>query len=84
MTIAVQVSGRQCVRRARFVCNADATLILEDRRLDVVDVIDAGLAPEYRYFKLTCADGHTYLVRHDELSNTWELMMFRAGAHPSG
>jgi hypothetical protein len=27
---------------------------------------------------LSGADGNTYLVRHDERSNTWELTMFRA------
>lgn len=54
-------------------------LILGDRRLEVVDVVDAWLAPEYRYFKLACTDGHLYLVRHDERSDSWELTMFRAG-----
>jgi hypothetical protein len=55
------------------------TLILGDRRIGVAEVIDAWLAPDHRYFKLRCDDGHTYLVRHDERSNTWELTMFRAG-----
>ena|SRR5436190_24375364 len=54
------------------------TLILGDRRITVAEVLDAWLAPDYRYFKLKGADGHTYLVRHDERSNTWELTMFRA------
>lgn len=54
------------------------TLILGDRRIDVAEVIDAWLAPEYRYFKLRGDDGNTYLVRHDEQSNRWELTMFRA------
>jgi hypothetical protein len=54
------------------------TLILGDRRIDVAEVVDAWLAPEYRYFKLRDADGHTYLVRHDERANTWELTWFRA------
>jgi hypothetical protein len=40
-------------------------------------VLDAWLAPDHRYFKLR-GDGNTYLVRHDERSNTWELTMFRA------
>src|SRR5437762_11434767 len=53
-------------------------LILGDRRISVVEVLDAWLAPDYRYFKLKGADGDTYLVRHDERSNTWELTMFRA------
>jgi hypothetical protein len=54
------------------------TLILGDRRIGVVEVLDAWLAPEHRYFKLRGADGGTYLVRHDERSNAWELTMFQS------
>jgi hypothetical protein len=54
------------------------TLILGDRRIAVLEVVDAWLAPDHRYFKLRGADGDTYLVRHDERSDTWELTMFRA------
>ena len=54
------------------------TLILGDHRITVEEVLDAWLAPDYRYFKLRGADGDTYLVRHDERSNIWELTMFRA------
>ena len=53
-------------------------LILGDRRVVVAEVLDAWLAPDYRYFKVRVADGDTYLVRHDEHSDTWELTMFRA------
>jgi hypothetical protein len=53
-------------------------VVLGDRRIDVVDVLDAWLAPDHRYFKLRGDDGNTYLVRHDEHSGTWELTMFRA------
>ena len=54
------------------------TLILGDRRIAVVEVVDAWLAPDYRYFKLRGDDGSTYLVRNDVQSGTWELTMFRA------
>jgi|GraSoiStandDraft_4_1057263.scaffolds.fasta_scaffold419130_2 hypothetical protein len=54
------------------------TLILGDRRMAVAEVLDAWLAPDHRYFKLKAADGDTYLVRHDERSDTWELTMFRS------
>jgi hypothetical protein len=54
------------------------TLILGEGRIDVVEVVDAWLAPEHRYFKLKGSDAATYLVRHDEGSGTWELTMFRA------
>jgi hypothetical protein len=54
------------------------TLILGDRRIAIAEVLDAWLAPDHRYFKLKGSDGDTYLVRHDERSDTWELTMFRA------
>ena len=55
------------------------TLIVGDCRIAVAEVLDAWLAPDYRYFKLKGADGNIYLVRHDDRSDTWELTMFRAG-----
>ena len=54
------------------------TLVLGDRRIAVAEVLDAWLAPDHRYFKLKGDNGDTYLVRHDERSDTWELTMFRA------
>ena len=53
------------------------TLILGDRRIAVAELLDAWLAPDCRYFKLRGADGDSYLVRHDERADTWELTMFR-------
>jgi hypothetical protein len=54
------------------------TLILGDHRIAVAEVVDAWLAPDHRYFKLRGEDANTYLVRHDERSDTWELTMFLA------
>ena len=54
------------------------TLIVGDRRLAVAEVVDAWLALDHRYFKLKDAAGDTYVVRHDERSNAWELTMFRS------
>jgi hypothetical protein len=53
------------------------TLILGDGRI-TVEVLDAWLAPDHRYFKLKGAGGHTFIVRHDERSGRWELTMFHA------
>jgi hypothetical protein len=53
-------------------------LLLGNRRIDIAEVLDAWLAPDHRYFKLRGADGNTYLVRHDERANSWELTLFRA------
>jgi hypothetical protein len=53
-------------------------LILGDRRVVVTEVLESWLAPDYRYFKIRGSDGGTYLVRHDDRSDSWELTMFRA------
>jgi hypothetical protein len=53
-------------------------LMLGSRRIAVLEVVDAWLAPDHRYFKLRGDDGNTYLVRHDERSGAWELTLFRA------
>jgi len=53
-------------------------LILGDRRIAVAEVIDAWLTPDHPYFKLRGEDGQTYLVRHDERADTWELTMLSA------
>lgn len=52
-------------------------LILADRPIAIAEVLDAWLAPDYRYFKLKGEDGDTYLVRHDDRRGRWELTMFR-------
>jgi hypothetical protein len=51
-------------------------LVLGDRRVQVVDVVDQWLAPDHRYFKVKGEDGDTYLVRHDAIADVWELTMF--------
>ena len=52
------------------------TLILGDRRIGVVEIVDGWLAPDHRYYKLRGDDDNTYLVRHDERSHIWELTLF--------
>jgi hypothetical protein len=54
-------------------------LHIEDRRVVVNEVLDAWLAPEHRYFKLKGEDGDEYIIRHDMVSDEWELTMFRRG-----
>lgn len=54
-------------------------LVIGARRISC-EVLDAWLAPDHRYFKVRGDDGHTYIVRHDMRSGTWEMTMFRAGA----
>jgi hypothetical protein len=51
-------------------------VIVANRRIDAIEVLDQWLAPDHRYFKLKSADGDIYIVRHDSLNGDWELTMF--------
>lgn len=46
---------------------------LEDRRLEIVLIIDRRLAPDHRYFKVQADDGNVYVLRHDEAASDWEM-----------
>jgi hypothetical protein len=52
-------------------------LIIDERRIDVVEILDRWLAPDHRYFKLKGSDGDIYIVRHDPGALSWELTMFQ-------
>ena len=52
---------------------------INDRRVEVVEVLDRWLAPEHRYFKVCDTDGDLYILRHDVAGDRWELTMFEAG-----
>ena len=49
------------------------------RTCEVTRVEDRWYGPEARYFRVQADDGHTYVLRHDENSDTWTLDAFRAG-----
>ena len=53
-------------------------LTFDGRELEVANVIDRWLAIDHRYFKIRILDGSIYIVRHDEPSRRWELIMFDA------
>ena len=52
-------------------------LFLGQRAVEVVQVVDAWLAPEHRYFKVIGADGAAYILRHDTVAGGWDLVMFQ-------
>jgi len=55
-------------------------LVLDDRRVEVIEVLDRWLAPDHRYFKIRGDDGDTYIVRQDSRSTEWTLSAFRRGS----
>lgn len=42
----------------------------------VREIIDRWLANDYSYFKLRAEDESIYILRHDKLAKTWELVFF--------
>lgn len=49
---------------------------LGDRRIEVAEVVDRWLAPDHRYFKIRCPANELYILRHDSLSDIWEMVMY--------
>ena len=52
-------------------------LLIGEKPIEVVDVLDRWLAPDHRYFKCLGADGATYIVRNDVQAGTWDLTQYR-------
>ncbi len=52
---------------------------LGGREVEVIEVIDRWLAPEYRYFKIRGDDAGIYILRHDVDTDRWELTLFDSG-----
>jgi hypothetical protein len=57
------------------------TLVIGDRRVEVIEVLDRWLAPDHRYFKLKGDDGDVYIVRCSEATHEWELTLYRRNDH---
>jgi hypothetical protein len=49
---------------------------LNERQIEVVDILDRWLAPDHRYFKIKGDDGAIYIIRHDVTKDQWELTLF--------
>jgi hypothetical protein len=50
---------------------------LDDRRIEIIEVLDRWFAPEHRYFKVQAHDGSFYILRHDTASDAWEMTLFQ-------
>ena len=48
-----------------------------DRHLDVAQTIDQWHGADHRYLKVIGVDGHTYILRHDEVRDDWDLTLFQ-------
>lgn len=57
---------------------------LGSTKIEVKEVQDRWIAPEYRYFKLVCDDNSVYIIRHDMESLIWELTFYKKEDTPVG
>jgi len=46
------------------------------RPIEVIEVLDAWLAPDHRYFKVRGDDGACYILRNDVVAGRWQLIMY--------
>ena len=52
------------------------SFVVWERRVEVVEILDQWLAPDYRYFKLKGSDGAIYILRHDQQTQQWEISFY--------
>ena len=50
------------------------------RKIEIVEILDRWLDPDYRYFKVRGSDDGIYILRHDINANYWELTLFDSGS----
>jgi hypothetical protein len=46
---------------------------LGERRFAVVEILDRWIGPDHRYFKVKVDDGRSFVRRHDEARQEWDL-----------
>jgi hypothetical protein len=54
---------------------------MADKAVEIEDILDRWLAPEYNYFKVCDAAKDIYILRHDKLTHRWELTLFRSAKY---
>jgi hypothetical protein len=52
----------------------------DGRAVELVELLDAWLAPDHRYFKMRGADGAIYILRHAQPSGDWQLTLYQSPA----
>jgi len=61
---------------------APRTLYWGERRITILEVIDQWYGPGYRYVKVKGYDGNVYILRFDQIRDTWDLIMFSSEHAP--
>ena len=48
-------------------------------KIEVIDVIDRWLAPDYGYCNVYGDDGASYILKHDIMAGDWQLTLYDSG-----
>ena len=46
---------------------------MAERSLEVREILDRWFGCSYTYFKVVADDGHTYILKHHRLEDSWEV-----------
>jgi hypothetical protein len=57
---------------------------LNQRRIEVIEIIDQWHGPDYRYCKVLGDDHGEYILRQDMENDHWQLTMFTRGPKTEG
>ncbi|MGR8940369.1 MAG: hypothetical protein ACU83P_02150 [Gammaproteobacteria bacterium] len=57
---------------------------MNDKAVEIDEVVDRWLAPEYSYFKVRAGENDIYILRHDLSAQRWELTLFQSGKYEGG
>ena len=49
-----------------------------ERRIKIIEIVDQWYGSVFRYVKVRAHDSSMYILRLDEVSHQWELIMFSA------
>jgi hypothetical protein len=49
------------------------------REIKVIEIIDRWLDPAHSHFKVRGDDGGIYILRYDQDSDAWEMILFNSG-----
>jgi hypothetical protein len=55
---------------------------LDERRIEVAEVLDRWRGEDHEYFKLTGSDGNRYILRRDRTRGEWEITLFEREPPP--
>ena len=50
-----------------------------EREVEIVEIVDRWVTPHHRYFKVRDKDEEVTILRHDIVSERWEMPMFSSG-----